>query len=135
MLLIAIFFFHIVFLLKTGFRADGPPLPYVDERPDRNSTHSPKLVTSGPYAHLRHPIYTGQILAMSLGGARYDRGTSAPCSLSRWVKRMRLTGKQGRLPKACAMRRSEKSADWCGVLANFTNRSWKTPRLGARFPL
>src|SRR5258708_3671779 len=24
----------------------------------------PELVTSGPYAHLRHPIYTGLILAM-----------------------------------------------------------------------
>jgi protein-S-isoprenylcysteine O-methyltransferase Ste14 len=67
MLLIAIapiFFFHIVFLLKTGFRADGPLLHYVDERPDRNSTNTPKLVTSGPYTNLRHPIYTGQILAM-----------------------------------------------------------------------
>ena len=28
----------------------------------------PELVTSGPYAHLRHPIYTGLILAM-LGSA------------------------------------------------------------------
>jgi protein-S-isoprenylcysteine O-methyltransferase Ste14 len=28
----------------------------------------PQLVTSGPYAHIRHPIYTGQILAM-LGSA------------------------------------------------------------------
>jgi hypothetical protein len=28
----------------------------------------PELVTSGPYAHIRHPIYTGLILAM-LGSA------------------------------------------------------------------
>ena len=33
-----------------------------------SSKEQPELVTSGPYAHLRHPIYTGLILAM-LGSA------------------------------------------------------------------
>lgn len=38
---------------------------------------NPELVTSGPYAHIRHPIYTGVLLAM-LGTAV---GVSALCLL------------------------------------------------------